>query len=213
VAALDPIVDTEGREIGIRSGFFNNMQISVAYFEIDLGSELVFVGDNGSVEPRGASERKGIEVGVFYQPREWLTIDGDYAHTTARFKEDPGGIGNIVPDSMEDVFSLSLAIDTDENWFGGARARYFGPRALLEDNSLRSDSTFTINANAGYRFTEKMSFRAEVINIFDAENDDITYWFESRTADELAAGLDPIEDLHFHPVEPRMFRLTLEYRL
>ncbi len=213
VTALDPIVDTEGREIGLRSGFFNNMQISVAYFEIDLGSELVFVGDNGSVEPRGASERKGIEVGIFYQPREWLTIDGDYAHTTARFKEDPDGIGNIVPDSMEDVFSLSLAIDTDDNWFGGARARYFGPRALLEDNSLRSDSTFTINANAGYRFTEKMSFRAEVINIFDAENDDITYWFESRTADELAAGLDPIEDLHFHPVEPRMFRLTLEYRL
>ena len=99
--ALDPIVDTEGREIGIRSGFFNNMQISAAYFEIDLGSELVFVGDNGSVEPRGASERKGIEVGIFYQPREWLTIDGDYAHTTARFKEDPDGIGNIVPDSME----------------------------------------------------------------------------------------------------------------
>ena len=114
---------------------------------------------------------------------------------------------------MEDVFSLSLAVDTDEKWFGGARARYFGPRSLLEDDSIRSESTFTVNANAGYRFNEKVSLRAEVINLFDAENDDITYWFESRTRSELDGGLDPIEDIHFHPVEPRMFRLTLEYRL
>ena len=34
---------------------------------------------------------------------------------------------------------------------GSARLRYFGPRPLIEDNSVRSHATTTVNGRLGYR--------------------------------------------------------------
>lgn len=51
--------------------------------------------------------------------------------------------------------------------------------------------------------------RLDVFNLFDSEDFDIAYFFESRLAGEPAEG---VSDLHFHPVEPRAVRVTLNYR-
>jgi hypothetical protein len=45
-------------------------------------------------------------------------------------------------------------------------------------------------------------------NVFDARDSDITYFYESRLPGEGS----PVADRHFHPVEPRTLRLTLETR-
>ncbi|MGH8241122.1 MAG: hypothetical protein ACREXP_29460 [Steroidobacteraceae bacterium] len=42
-------------------------------------------------------------------------------------------------------------------------------------------------------------------NVFDSDDDDITYFDESQLATEPA----PVEGIHFHPVEPRTLRVTL----
>ena len=34
-------------------------------------------------------------------------------------------------------------------WFGGIKARYFGPRPLIEDNSVRSKSSSPVSARLG----------------------------------------------------------------
>jgi hypothetical protein len=47
--------------------------------------------------------------------------------------------------------------------------------------------------------------RFDVFNIFDRKADDITYYYTSRLPGEPAAG---INDIHFHPVENRSFRLA-----
>jgi hypothetical protein len=44
-----------------------------------------------------------------------------------------------------------------------------------------------------------------VFNLFDREDSDIEYFYESQLQTEGA----PVQDIHFHPVEPRTFRLTL----
>ena len=44
-----------------------------------------------------------------------------------------------------------------------------------------------------------------VYNVFDSDDNDITYFYESQLANETA----PVEDIHFHPVEPRTVRVTL----
>jgi hypothetical protein len=41
--------------------------------------------------------------------------------------------------------------------------------------------------------------------IVDTEANDIAYCYESQLPGEAA----PVEDIHFHPVEPRTFRLNL----
>ena len=45
-----------------------------------------------------------------------------------------------------------------------------------------------------------------MFNLFDRKASDIDYFYTSRLQGEPAAGID---DVHFHPVEPRRFRASL----
>jgi len=86
--------------------------------------------------------------------------------------------------------------------------RYFGPRALIEDNSVRSNATFLTYARIGYRYNQRTSLTLDVFNLFDRKASDIDYYYESQLKGEAA----PVNDIHFHPVEPRAARLTLTYQ-
>jgi len=44
----------------------------------------------------------------------------------------------------------------------------------------------------------------EGFNLTDRRDSAIDYYYESRLANETEA----VEDIHFHPIEPRTFRLT-----
>jgi len=112
-----------------------------------------------------------------------------------------------LPGAVETVVSLGVAVNRVDGWFGGARLRYFGEAPLIEDDSVRSDPTLLVNAEAGYRFNDRWSGIVTVFNVFDSEDNDITYFYESQLPGEAA----PIEDIHFHPVEPRTFRATLTF--
>ena len=45
--------------------------------DLDLDSELLFVGDAGSTEPSRASRRHGLEFANHWRPLSWLTVDAD----------------------------------------------------------------------------------------------------------------------------------------
>jgi outer membrane receptor protein involved in Fe transport len=204
VDPVDPIVPANGTEIGVRSAYFPQWQLSAALWNLDIDSELLFVGDGGITEPSRASRRYGVELGAFWTPLDWLIVDGDYAWSHARFTEsDPAG--DYIPGAVETVVSIGAAVHREQGWFGGARLRYFGPAPLIEDDSVRSDSTMLVNADAGYRFANGWRAMLTVFNLFDADDNDITYFYESQLPGEPA----PVEDIHFHPVEPRTFRLSL----
>ena len=87
-------------------------------------------------------------------------------------------------------------------WSAGARLRYLGPGALIEDNSVRSDPTTLLNVQVGYQFTQQIKGVIEVLNAFDEKANDITYFYESQLRGEAG----PVSDIHFHPVEPRTLR-------
>lgn len=215
IAEIDPIplfAKSKGAEIGFRSALMNDVQLSFAVFTLDLDSELVFVGDDGTTEPNEATRRQGWELGLYYQPTPWLIVDVDMTEAKAQFKDELDGEVQRVPDAAERVMSLGMTVDTDSGWHGGLRWRYIGSRALTEDNSVRADSTSMVNLNAGYRMTSQLSLGLEVINLLDTEANDITYLYESRTQQELLAGADPVLDKHFHAVEPRTVRATVTYQ-
>jgi len=168
---------------------------------------MLFVGDGGITEPSRASRRYGVEPGAYWTPADWLIVDADYAWSHARFTEsDPAG--DYIPGAVETVVSLGLAVHRDAGWFGGARMRYFGPAPLVEDDSVRSKSTLLVNADVGYRFSDRFDLVATVFNLFDAQDSDISYFYESQLPGESA----PVSDIHFHPVEPRTLRVSASYR-
>ena len=208
VDRVDPLVDALGADIGLRTAVLPNMQLTAALWTLKLDSELLFVGDAGITEPSRESERRGIEAGAIWNPVSWLILDADLAWSRSRFTQneragDPAG--TRIPGAVENVASVGLAIDHPSGWFGGARVRHFGKAPLIEDNSAKSDPSTLVNLEAGYRITDSVQLSAALFNVFDSRDNDITYLYESQLPGEA----EPVTDIHFHPVEPRTFRLTL----
>jgi outer membrane receptor protein involved in Fe transport len=201
---VDALVDATGMDVGLRTALVPDTQFSFSVWSLKLDSELVFIGDAGTTEASRASERRGVEASVIWNPLAWLIVDADLAWSRARFSDyDPAG--DRIPGAVENVASVGLAVDHPSGWFGGARFRHFGEAPLIEDNRVRSKPTTLVNLEAGYRFWERYKISAAVYNVFDSEDSDITYFYESQLANETA----PVEDIHFHPVEPRTVRVTL----
>jgi hypothetical protein len=76
---------------------------------------------------------------------------------------------------------------------------------LIEDNSTRSESTTVVNVEGGYRFNPRLKLQVALLNAFDSGDYYITYFYESQLQGEAA----PVEDIHFHPVEPRKVRVSV----
>jgi len=203
---VTPLVSTRGSEVGVRSEWIPGLQSSLALWQLDIDSELLFVGDAGETEPSRASRRYGVEWNNHYVVNDWLLLDMDVALSKARFRDtDP--VGQYIPGSINKVASLGATVTNWGNWFGSMQMRYFGPRALIEDNSVRSKSTLLTYARVGYRYNPRTTFTLDVFNLFDRKASDIDYFYESRLANEATS----VEGIHFHPVEPRTARLTATY--
>ncbi|MBA2434550.1 MAG: TonB-dependent receptor plug domain-containing protein, partial [Chthoniobacterales bacterium] len=192
-----------GAEVGARTSFIPGLVSSLAFFYLQSDSELVFVGDAGAVEASGATERYGIELNNFYRPFEWLTLDADIALAKGRFT-DPGPEGDKIPGAIPLSVAAGVAIDLPNGWFGSLRGRYFGPRPLIEDGSVESNESLIFNARIGYRFKKpEIEVALQVLNVFDADDNDIEYFYASRLQGEPAGG---VEDIHLRAVEPRAVR-------
>jgi outer membrane receptor protein involved in Fe transport len=208
VDRVDPLVDALGADIGVRTAVLPNVQLTASLWTLKLDSELLFVGDAGITEASRESERRGIEAGAIWNPVSWLILDADLAWSRSRFTQEENMIdaaADRIPGAVENVASVGLAIDHPSGWFGGARLRHFGKAPLIEDGSVESDPTTLVNLEAGYHITDNIQVSAALFNVFDSRDNDITYLYESQLPGEA----EPVTDIHFHPVEPRTFRLTL----
>jgi outer membrane receptor protein involved in Fe transport len=195
----------------VRTGILPGLQSTLSLFVLDLKSEEVFDGDSAESDVAGPTRRIGIESGNFYDVTRWLTLDGDYSLSQARFTDhEPDG--DYVPESIQSVLQAGITfhdLPGVKGLFGGIRVRYFGPRPLTQDDSVQSNSSTLINAEVGYNFSDRLSLKADFLNVGDVKTDDIEYYYTSRLPGEPAGG---VNDIHLHPAEPFEARLTLSYK-
>jgi outer membrane receptor protein involved in Fe transport len=202
------LVRSKGAELGIRTGAVEGLTSSLALFVLDFDSELLFVGDIGTTEASRPSRRVGAEWTNQYQVLPWMRLDLDLAYTRARFT-DADAAGNFIPGAPAWVASGGVTFGGDSGWFGALRARYFGPRPLNEDDSVRSQASLIFNARVGYKFDNGLRLQLDVLNLFNARTNQIEYYYLSRLPGEPIGG---VADRHVHPVEPLAVRLTLAGR-
>jgi outer membrane receptor protein involved in Fe transport len=202
---VTPLARATGAEAGVRTVRIPHLQMTLTAWTLGLDSELVFVGDAGTTDAGRPSRRKGIEWTTYFSPRPWLVLDADVALSRARFT-DPDPAGDRVPGAVATVVSAGATVDSVRNVFGSIRWRYFGPRALVEDDSVRSKATSLVNLTAGYELTKSVRVALDVFNLFNATDSDIDYFYRSRLQGEP---LDGIDDLHIHPAVPRSARISL----
>jgi outer membrane cobalamin receptor len=220
VAAFDPktlealvrapgLVRSRGMELGLRTGAIPDMQTAVSLYRLDFDSELTYVGDAGMTEAGAASRRVGIEFSNYWRPLKWLSVDVDAAFARARSKgghsDGERDAGRRIPGAVEGVGQLALSVDKLGPWSGALRLRYFGPRPLIEDDSVRSQASTTLNGRIGYKVDKGLQLELEGFNLGNRRASAIDYYYASQLSAEPA----PRNDIHFHPIEPRSFRMTL----
>lgn len=195
------LVRSEGAEIGARYQY-GDFTATVSGFWLELDSELVFVGDAGTTEASDGSERYGIEANLFWKLDDWLALDAAATVTDAKYKVDGD---DEIPGAVRSTFSAGAI-----GYFGpltvSARLRHFGSAPLIEDGSVESEATSIINLGATYDLAP-FTLELDVLNLFDADDADISYYYESRLTGEASG----VEDLHFHPVQPRQIRAGVRY--
>ncbi|NNG22870.1 TonB-dependent receptor [Telluria aromaticivorans] len=207
---LDPVertpglVRSRGMELGLRTVAIPKMETTLSLYHLEFDSELTYIGDAGNTEAGDPSRRVGIELSNSYRINKWVTanVDAAYAHARSR-----GGnpAGDRIPGAVEGVAQLGLSVDRAGPWSGALRLRYFGPRPLIEDDSVRSQASVTLNGRIGYRIGKDLRLELEGFNLGNRRDSAIDYYYASRLAGETEA----TDDIHFHPIEPRSFRITL----
>jgi outer membrane receptor protein involved in Fe transport len=205
VGTLAPVPGLSGGT-GYESGArvtIGDLRLTAAYWWLNQDSELIFIGDSNSVEPKGGSRRRGAELTVFWQPQDWLGIDAVWAQSRARFTDNPEG--RYVEGAVEQTGQLGITL-TRETWDASVRMRYLGPYALLADNSERADSLTTVNLR-GARHWGSLTLYAELINLLDTNGKEIAYDYPA-----YVDGFDPpgltSEDIDCAQTDCRMSRAT-----
>jgi outer membrane receptor protein involved in Fe transport len=209
VPSATPLVTTTGYEIGSRQKWGSGFTTTAALWQLSLASELIFVGDAGTTEPSRPSVRRGFELTSSWRPTTSWEIDSDVSLSRARFTDyDPAG--NLVPGAMNKVASIG-ATYLNGPWTVGVRMRYFGGRALTEDNSVRAAANATVNLRTSYRINKTAELSMDIFNLFNRKTNDIEYAYASRLPFEAAFndGLTAATK-HIHPSLPRMVRMGLK---
>ncbi|MCX7106443.1 MAG: TonB-dependent receptor plug domain-containing protein [Methylococcales bacterium] len=204
-ASISPMATSRGAETGIRSSAIQGLNSTLALWWLESDQELVFVGDAGTTEVNGKSERYGVEFTNYYKPTEWLTLDADFAFTSAHFAQTPDGATNsYIPNSVGSVITTGATVVAPNGLFGSVRLRHFGDVPLDESGSYWAGDTNIVNLSSGYQH-KKFKVEIDLFNIFGSTANDIAYAYDYR----YPAGTDAQYGIMKHPVEPRMVRGTI----
>jgi len=203
------LVRTKGAEVGARLAGESRWSTSASLWGLDIASEHLFQGDAATTEPSRPSRRTGIELTGECRPVGPVHMDANLAYSRARFT-DPDPVGEYIPGAVEGVVSAGITYEHPSGGSATLRVRYFGPRPLIEDNSVRSGASTVFNTEMGYRSRRHWAATLQVFNLLDAAVSDVDYYYTSRLPGEPTEG---VADVHFHPQSPRSVRLVLSMGL
>jgi outer membrane receptor protein involved in Fe transport len=205
---VNGLVQTHGAEIGARTLFLPRLQSTLSVWWLHSDSELLFDNDTGMTTPSPQpSDRYGVEWANYYTPNKTWALDLDYADSIARFVSpdtQDGFNGRYVPEAVSQVLAAG-ATAHERDFFGSLRLRFFGPRNLVSDGSIRSSATALLSLQLGYHLSRHWTLRADLYNLLDRRDHDIDYYYESRISPAASA----LSQVHFHPVEPIQSRFAL----
>lgn len=203
VGAASPLARARTYEVGARTKPWgpDGMELIATLWAIDINSELVFVGDEGTTEARGPTKRRGMEVaarGPIWGP---LSFNGSVTWTHAEFDT-----GNAIPLAPELTAYGAALLQWPKGLRTQLQATYLGVRPLTEDRSIKAPSWLDFDLSMRYQLPVKPAhgrFEAFLFvqNLFDTKWEQATFAFESRLPSEPAG----VTGIHFVPGNPRFF--------
>jgi len=218
---LPVLVPARGGEVGVRTTAISKLHSTLSLWYLHNDSELYFNGidaDSGQTTASAQSTRRyGIEFSNYYTPAPGLTFDLDYTDSWAYFTtpttadEDVTPGGTLVDEAIHQSLAAGMTVSSQSGWEASFRLRYFGPRPLTSDGSVKSASTLIVNLGTGYRINSRWRITCDVLNLLNRHDHDIDYYYQSQNSP--APGSPAPNEIHFHPVEPIQVRFGIEAKL
>ncbi len=207
VPRVTPVARAWGAELGVRTTPVPQLELSASLWTLKLDSELTLDADASSIEPSAATRRYGLEFTALYRPAALVLVNAELALTHARYLDFQAD-GQYLPNSLAQVGAVGIALNRGTGLFGGVQLRYLGPAPITQDDAVRSHSSLLVSLQAGYHLTPALTATLSLYNLLNRQDEDIAYYYASRLRNERA----PVEDIHFHPAEPRTLRASLAWR-
>jgi TonB family protein len=186
---VTPLTRAIGEEVGSRARLFNKWDVAAAIWQLDLDSETVWSGDDGTTEVGPATNRKGIEIETRYEFTPWLAADLDLTLTKSAFKDNAGNAGG-------------LALAPKHTWSGGLSARHglgpgvvrgglrfygIGDRPASDDGVLVAPGFTQFDMHLGYRH-RRFDIAFDVENLLNGTFRSAQFATTGRLRNEPALG-------------------------
>lgn len=196
-----------GADLGMLYKPFDKLILNAALWLLNMEQELVYVGDEGIVEPSGKTRRYGFDFSARYQFTKHLFADTDINLVKPRAHEEAEG-NNYIPLAPTITSTGGLTYRDGNNFYGGLRYRYLQDRAANEDYSLTAEGYTLLDAVINYTF-KKLEFKLSIENLLDVD------WKEAQfeTESKLQKETEPVSEIHFTPGTPFFIKLGVQYKL
>ena len=204
-----PLARAKTYEVGVRSRPWGpeGIELIATLWAIDLKSELVFVGDEGTTDIRGATRRRGVEVAARGQIAGPWHFNGSVTYAKAEFTN-----GDAIPLAPELTAYGAIILKYPEGLTTQLQGTYLGARSLTEDRSFKSPSWVDFDLSTRYKLPVKLSQgRLEAFffiqNLLNTKWEQAVFAFESRLRNEAAG----VTGIHFVPGNPRFVMAGLAW--
>jgi outer membrane receptor protein involved in Fe transport len=149
-ARVDPFARALAYELGARLMGDTRWQLSWSGYLVDLASETVFVGDDGSSEPRGKTRRIGTELNGTVQLLPWLKWDGSVSYSHAAFVDNAGNADSV---ALAPRWLLQSGVEAEHpsGISGRVSLLHVGDRPATEDGALTAEGFVRLDATLEYR--------------------------------------------------------------
>jgi len=217
----------EGQEVGLRAAAGHDLIFTFAVFNLWQQSETIIDPDVGADSAGPPSRRYGFELNVTYEINSHLEFYGSYSGDHTRFThpldDGTGHLGTYITDAPVATGSLSLYLKNLGRWSGGLDYRYLGNYPLSSGpcvaTSCASAPTAPGQVNAKgfgewnldvrYAFAGGWSTSLGIYNLLNTHASAAQFWYVDRLRNEIDSYPDGRADVHEHPLEPIMARLTV----
>jgi hypothetical protein len=194
-----------GSEVGATFKVGKGSVFNVALWGLDLENELVYVGDAGVTEVKGASRRFGTDLSARFQLTRLLFADIDVNWNRGRFRDLPEG-ENYIPLAPRFTTIGGISIRQPRGFNASLRYRHIDSRPANETNSVEAKGYFLLDAVAQY-LQPRYRFGLSAENLFNVQWNQAQFDTESRLKGES----EPVSELHFTPGTPFFLKASFSY--
>ncbi len=228
----------EGQEIGVRTAPSDALTATLSLYNLWQQSETILDPDVGQDSAGPPSRRYGLELNVTFQINHWLefygSVSGNHTRFTRPFDDGTGHAGRYITDAPSVTGSLALYLTDFGPWSGGLDYRYLGSYPLSSGPCVEAAAIHDfpgvatscanaptasgqvngtgfgeLNLDVHYALPEHWSASLGVYNLLNSHAAAAEFWYVDRLQNEVDSYPEGRADIHQHPLEPLMARLTL----